>query len=161
MPSVTDFIVDKATVRFGPEADPVEVVYRPSMLDADRTSQFFDALENNDVLAAAYLLTGYGEDDALIVSWNVTGPVPGRRPKLDEHGEPAADARGRTVIEKYDIVKAGDMIPLDPEVLRFVNANLLIGIYGEIQRDVQQLVSSGFFGRTATTTSSNGSRPRS
>ena len=159
MPSVSDFIQDKATVRFGDEGDPTEVVYRPSLLDADRTDKFFDALEHNDVLAAAYLLTGYGDDDALIVSWNITGPLLGRRPKLDEQGNPVMDERKRAVTERHEIVKAGDVIPLDPEVMRFLNANVLIGIYGQIQEDAARLVS-GFFGKTKTT-SLNGSRSRS
>lgn len=159
MPSVSDFIVDKATVRFGDESDPTEVVYRPSRLDADRTDRFFDALEHNDVLAAAYLLTGSGDDDALIVDWNVTGPLMGRRDKLGEDGEPVKDDRGRTVTERHEVVKAGETIPLDPEVMRFLNANVLIGIYGQIQEDAARLVS-GFFGKTKTT-SLNGSRNRS
>ena len=160
MPSVTEFIQDKATVRFGDEGDPTEVVYRPSLLDADRTDKFFDALEHNDVLAAAYLLTGYGDDDALIVSWNITGPLPGRREKKNDDGETIKDERGRTVTERYELVKAGETIPLDPDVMRFLQPVVLMGIYREIQEDAARLVNTGFFGKTKTP-SLNGSRNRS
>lgn len=160
MPSLTEFMKDQATCRFGDEADPTEVVYRPSLLDADRIDRFYKALKANDVLAAAYLLTGQGEvDDALIVSWNVTGPLSGRREKRDDAGETVLDDQGRPVLERYEAVAAGEPIPLDAHVLRFLNAGVLMGIFGELQEDSAKLVS-GFFGKT-TKPSANGSRPRS
>jgi len=159
MPSVSDFVQDKATVRFGDGDDQTEIVYRPSRMDADRTEGFFHQLEANDVLAAAYLLTGYDDDDALIVSWNVTGPLPGRRDVIGEDGEPVTDARGRVKREHYEVVKAGDVIPIDPDVLRFMLPSVLIGIYGQLQEDAQKLTSA-FFGKT-TKPSSNGLRKHS
>ena len=163
MPNVTDFIVDKATVRIGDEPDAPEIVYRPSLLSADRTDDFFDALNANDVLAAAYLLTGYGDDDELIVSWTLKysekEPLMGRRPKTGEDGEPMKDERGRPVKERYEAVPAGRVIPLDPDILRFLTPNFLMGIYQLIQEDSARLTSS-FFGKT-TKPSLNGSRSRS
>lgn len=159
MPSVSDFIQDKATLRFGDPDRETVIVYRPSALDADRTEDFFDRLKENDVLAAATLLTGYAPEDALILEWNLEGPLTGRRDLRDADGEPIRDARGRPRRETYEAVAAGETIPLDPAVLRFLPPTVLIGIYGEIQDDAARLVGDGFFGRTRTP-SSNGSRPR-
>lgn len=160
MPSVSDFIQDKATLRFGDGDKETVIVYRPSALDADRTEDFFDRLAENDVLAAATLLTGYTADDALIVEWNLQGPLMGRRDVRGEDGEVVLDGRERPVRERYEAVKDGETIPLDATVLRFLSPAILMGIYGQIQEDAAKLVSSGFFGKTTKPTSLNGSRPR-
>ncbi len=161
MPSVTDFIVDKATLRFGDDDDLTEIVYRPSLLTADRSDDFFDRLNENDVLAASYLLTGYDAGDALIVSWNITGPVMGRRAVQDAHGEDVTDERGRPIREQYEAVAAGETVPLDAGVLRFLNVNVLLGLYRKLQEDCATLVTnSPNFTRTKTA-SLNGSSRRS
>lgn len=161
MPSVADFIQDKATYRDGEGDDAMEIVYRPSAFDTDRTDDFHDRIAENDVLAAVHLLTGLGDDDALILEWNVTGPLTGRRDVIGEDGEPVTDKRGRVMREQYEAVPAGKTIPLDPDVLRFMHPMILVGIYGRLQEDAARLVSTGFLGRKTTTTLPNGSRPRS
>ncbi len=163
MPSVSDFIVDRATVSIGEGDDPLTVTYRPGRLDQDRIDRFFDAVRPNDeeradVMAASYLLAGYGADDGLIVSWNLTGPLEGRREKVGEDGKPVKDERGRVVMEPYVAVDAGEAIPVDAQYLRFLPATYLIQMFSKIQEHAGGF-SSAFFG-SLTTTSSNGSRSR-
>lgn len=162
MPSVSNFIVDKATARFGDEHDQTEIVYRPSLLTPDRADDFFDRLNENDVMAAAYLLTGYDEGDALILSWNITGPIPGRRAVKDDQGKEVTDDHGRPIREQYEAVKADEVIPLKPEIMRFLNTNFMMGIYQELQRDCASLVTnSPNFTKVEKKPSLNGSRSRS
>src|SRR4051794_1241541 len=130
MPSVSDFIVDRATVQIGEGDDPLEIVYRPGRLDQDRIDRFFDAIQkHSDVMAASYLLAGYDADDGLIVSWNLTGPLEGRREKTDAEDKPVLDDRGRTVMEPYLAVAKGEPVPVHADYLRFLPANYLIQMF--------------------------------
>lgn len=160
MPSVNEFIVDKATVRFGDDSDPFEVVYRPSALDGDRNELFKKANDSGDSLAASYLLTGTSDDDALVLSWNVTGPIKGRRVAVDDDGKERTDDQGRMIYERYEIVQAGDVVPIDPTILRFMDQGWLARLYSEININHMELTSAGVFTRGAKNPSLNGSRNR-
>ena len=159
MPSVSDFIVDRATVRIGEGDDPLELTYRPGRLDQDRIDRFFDAItRHNDVLAASYLLAGYGEDDGLLVAWNLTGPLEGRRERVDADGKPVLGERGRPEIEPYEAVPAGEAVPIAADYLRFLPAPYLIKMFSAIQDHAGSLDAGFFPSRTAT--SLNGSSLR-
>lgn len=164
MPSVSDFIVDRATVSIGDGDEPLTVTYRPGRLDQDRIDRFFDAVRPHDearadVLAASYLLAGYGTDDGLIIGWNLTGPLEGRREKTDDAGNPVKDERGRVVMEPYVAVPAGEPVPVHADYLRFLPANYLIQMFSKIQEHAGGF-SARFFEKT-TTGSLNGSLARS
>lgn len=126
--SILDYVVDQATYKLGEGEDALEVVYKPRSLAPDLNERFQAMVDAVDTRATGRIL---GE---VIQRWTLTGPLTGRRKALDGDGEPLKDEDGRAVYEEYEAVARGQVIPLDPDVLRFIPTATQIHLWNALQR---------------------------
>lgn len=126
--SITQFVVDRATYTVGEGDEALEIVYRPKTITPDLTERFKAMAEAGDARASGRILR------EIVVSWNLTGPLEGTR-VVDENGSPKKDDDGQVIYETYEAVGAGEIVPLDPEVLRFVPTVVQVQLWNALQQD--------------------------
>lgn len=128
--SVAEWVGESRTAdldleRFG----TLTVTYKPGEMDAFTSRKFMRLLGDNDPLAASRILAG------VITDWEIDGPLTGEREVVDAEGEPVRDAEERLQWEKFEVVKAGDRVPIDPEVMQFLPNAFLLRLWSAIQTD--------------------------
>lgn len=142
MASVADFVSGSATCRISlgkhagtGEEGFVEVKYRPNKMSPATDRKLRQMLEDGDPLAAAKVLVG------VITSWDAEGPVIGER-AVQRESTVAGETKTVTVWEDVELVKAGETVPLDAEVIAYVNWKFLLsvwqGIYADAMPDPQK-----------------------
>lgn len=134
MPSVAEFVQDEATttvkIRTASGGEiPVEITYRPSAMTADRTNQMTRRDAEGDNLAFLRLF------EEVIVEWNVEGPLTADVLIVDDRGQPKLTADGNEQFERQVIVQAGQTIPIDPDVLKYMSTPTIVGVWRELMNE--------------------------
>lgn len=129
--SVADFVADSATVTIPVGEDStITAVYAPSKMNAAQNQKLMRYIENGDPLAAARIICEG------ITSWDLEGPLFGEFPVLDRDGQPTLDDLGDEVVERREIVSAGQVVPLKPDVLAHIPTGSLLALWQKIQEDM-------------------------
>lgn len=131
MPSVSEFVQDEATetIHLGKNGNiPVEITYRPSQMTADRTAQMTRRDAEGDSLAFLRLF------EEIVIEWDVEGPLTADVLVTDKSGNPALTENGNEIFEREVIVKEGDIIPIDVNVLKYMAASTIVGIWRELNQ---------------------------
>ena len=132
MPSVAEFVQDEATtvIKLGKNKDiPVEIVYRPSQMTADRIDQMTRRDADGDSLAFLRLV------EEVIVEWDIEGPLTADVLVTNEDGTPKLSDSGNEIFERQIIVKEGDLIPIDTDVLKYMNSATIVGVWRELMQE--------------------------
>lgn len=132
MPSVSEFVQDEATtvIKLGRNKDiPVEITYRPSQMTADRIEQMQRRDDAGDSLAFLRLV------EEVIVEWDIEGPLTADVLLVDDRGDAILSDNGNEQFERQIIVKEGDTIPIDVDVLKYMNSSTIVGVWRELLQD--------------------------
>lgn len=132
--SVSDFVEGKRTTDLDlGKAGKLTVTYDPNKLTAALDAKMKRAAERNDPDVIAKGLC------QVILDWEMTGPLMGERVKLDADGDPELDDDGDEIYEEYQAVAPGEIVPLEPEVMRHLRTVNLVDILNAINRDSFEL----------------------
>jgi hypothetical protein len=132
MPSVAEFVQDEATtvIKLGKNKDiPVEIVYRPSQMTADRIDQMTRRDADGDSLAFLRLI------EEVLVEWDIEGPLTADVLVTNDDGTPKLSDDGNEMFERQIIVKEGDLIPIDADVLKYMNSATIVGVWRELMQE--------------------------
>lgn len=127
--SISDFVLDQATCKMPLGDKELVVVYRPRALTPALTERFQQMINAADAHASGVVLA------EIVVSWTLTGPITGWRAVRDADGEHVKDADGHLQYEAYDVVPAGEPVPLDPNILRHVSTGAQMQLWMALQRE--------------------------
>lgn len=107
----------------------VWVSYDPNMI-SDATDNRVQALsEAGDDLAAARVFCEVVQD------WNLAGPMVALLPDTDDDGEIVFDDHANPVMRKRTLVKSGEKVPLDPEIVQHLRSGVVLGFWKALRED--------------------------
>lgn len=113
MPSISQLVSDKATANIDVRGLTVEVSYNPNKITMRKMAELTRRASADDVEAIADMIP------EILDSWDLEGPL------ADEDGN--------------ELVAAGDVIPVDPDLLVELPAMFLV----ELSHKMQELAMSG------------------
>lgn len=133
--SVEDFeIEERSTVieveQLSGRVLKMSLTYDPSAMTERATQDIQDMAEDGDPLSMAELFC------TTVTSWEFMGPLTAKVYARDERGRVVRDDNGRPIQERFEVVPAGQPIPIDPEVLQYLPNAIVLGIWRAIGKEV-------------------------
>lgn len=128
MPSVSEFVQNEAetVIKVGKRQTEIKVRYKPSEITTARIEQMSTREREGDTTAFVQML------EEVLLEWDVEGPLYGDVPVKDDNGEEVFSDSGNPLFERKEIVKSGQVIPLEAEILKYMSSPTLGGIWREL-----------------------------
>lgn len=107
----------------------VWVSYDPNLISDATDNRVQDLAEAGDDLAAARVFCEVVHD------WNLAGPMVALLPDTDDDGEIVFDDAANPVMRKRTLVKSGEKVPLDPEIVQHLRSGVVLGFWKALRED--------------------------